>query len=1314
MGTKRTRFLPGGRGRDTGTTKVSEEIQSTASSASCSSRSILRLGRTAAVLGVLATSLAPGAGPAAAATVFPPLGEIQEAGCCVESFRSESVAIDDQNGHIYLADSGAHRIRDYASATDPSPVLWNGEGTPAGRFEGNLAVAVDDTSGDVYVADSGHAVIDKFDPDGNLITSFGDSSPSPDGQLAGLQTPAGGFAPAEPGSFGIAVDQASGDLYAIDAGHRVIDVFSPQGTYLRQITATPGELYALGGAYTDGIAVDEQSGELLVSDSADLRTYRFELATGASVGVIDGSETPARSFGTGYTSVAAQGSDGTIYITDTSDEVIDRYEPDGTYSGEQIAGTPQGVFGGVGVDQASGDVFVAQGEGQLVRILGPATVVPDVTTLPATGQSTTTATLNGEVDPVGREVGQCLFEYGPSTAYGQTAPCWEPAAGELGAGSVPVAVHAELSDLTPGATYHYRLLAANSDGVLASGTDQALFTGASIDATSVSAVSDGAATLEAEINPHGLATSYRFEYGPTTAYGASVPIAGAPLGAGTVDAVAGAQVAGLAPASTYHYRAVAENALGTVSGPDRSFVTQSAAGAALLPDSRVWELVSPPEKHGVPLLGIGETGPVIEAAADGQGLTYGAVGSIGAGAAGNRATNFSQLLSTQGAAGWSTLDISTPHQAPAGLNVGAPSEYQLFAGDLDAAAVEPRGATPLSPQTSERTPYRREGDGTYTPLVDPADVRAGTGFGGVELSPEGFVGSPSVITGTPDLTHILLRSPRALTDEFSPAFESPYSGEPSIYEWSSGTLALVSEIPPGGAASCTVAGCVPAAEVGEAATVGNQNAAVRNAISSDGSRVVFATPLSRRLYLRDLADAETIELDAAEAGCSDCESGGATYQDASADDSRIFFTDSRRLTADSTASGGAPDLYMCQIEGGACALRDLTANRLDPGEAADVQVGAMIGAAEDGAVAYFVADGALTSGEGAVHGDCRLVAGAAAAQSCNLYRYDLATHSTHLVAVLSGADDPDWLGGEADGKDLGQLTARVSPNGRWLAFMSERPLSGYENRDLASAEPDEEVYLYDAAARGGAGALHCASCDPTGARPTGIRGPDEIPAPLVDGPGIWRNRWFAANVPGWTRSDLGHALYQSRYLSDSGRLFFDSSAALVPADRDGSEDVYESEPAGVGSCTTSSTGFSASDGGCLSLISSGTSPQESAFLDASESGNDVFFLTASRLVPRDEDSALDIYDASVGGDEPAVEEPKECSGEECQPPVGTTEHPTPGTAQLDGPGNLVSCPRGKVKRHGRCAKRRLRKTHHEKGHGHKGRHAHAQSGRKGR
>jgi len=85
----------------------------------------------------------------------------------------------------------------------------------------------------------------------------------------------------------------------------------------------------------------------------------------------------------------------------------------------------------------------------------------------------------------------------------------------------------------------------------------------------------------------------------------------------------------------------------------------------------------------------------------------------------------------------------------------------------------------------------------------------------------------------------------------------------------------------------------------------------------------------------------------------------------------------------------------------------------------------------------------------------------------------------------------------------------------------------------------------------------------------------------------------------------------------------------VPLDTNGQEDVYEFEPVGIGSCSASSSGFDEGEGGCVSLVSSGTSSKESGFLDASANGNDVFFLTGERLVGEDKDTALDVYDARV-------------------------------------------------------------------------------------
>jgi hypothetical protein len=156
----------------------------------------------------------------------------------------------------------------------------------------------------------------------------------------------------------------------------------------------------------------------------------------------------------------------------------------------------------------------------------------------------------------------------------------------------------------------------------------------------------------------------------------------------------------------------------------------------------------------------------------------------------------------------------------------------------------------------------------------------------------------------------------------------------------------------------------------------------------------------------------------------------------------------------------------------------------------------------------------------------------------------------------------------------------------------------------------------------GQSALSCASCNPTGARPQGIFDREAFPGLLVDRPRTWGNHWIASSIPGFTQYSVDQTNYQSRYLSDSGRLFFNSSDALVPQDANGKEDVYEYEPDGIGSC--------ALQVGCANLISSGSSAEESAFLDASTSGDDVFFMTAAQLVVSDiEPEDFDVYDAHV-------------------------------------------------------------------------------------
>jgi hypothetical protein len=91
-------------------------------------------------------------------------------------------------------------------------------------------------------------------------------------------------------------------------------------------------------------------------------------------------------------------------------------------------------------------------------------------------------------------------------------------------------------------------------------------TGAASGVRSSAATLNGTAT-----NPDLTSGTVTFQYGTTTTYGSQT--SPEVIGAGTRGAAIAAAIAGLAPATTYHFRAVATNAIGTAVGADRSFTT---------------------------------------------------------------------------------------------------------------------------------------------------------------------------------------------------------------------------------------------------------------------------------------------------------------------------------------------------------------------------------------------------------------------------------------------------------------------------------------------------------------------------------------------------------------------------------------------------------------------------------------------------------------------------------------------------------------------------------------------------------------------
>jgi hypothetical protein len=720
----------------------------------------------------------------------------------------------------------------------------------------------------------------------------------------------------------------------------------------------------------------------------------------------------------------------------------------------------------------------------------------------------------------------------------------------------------------------------------------------------------------------------------------------------------------------------------------------ATSGRLQLPDGRAWEIVSPPFKRGAKVEPIPPAGGVIQAADGGEAITYIANAPMGGGIQGNPGPNYTQVLSTRGVGGgWSALDIATTQNSATGVVPGHPTEYPFFSSDLSRSVVAPglgqEGTTPLPPlsEGAEKTIYIRQADGSYVPLVTSTNATSGEKFGS-ELT---FTGA------TPDLSYVLLKSGVPLTD--GPEVE----GE-GLYEWSAGVLRPVSVLP-GGTASGS-------------AKLGNKGIDTRNAISEDGSRVFWAESFGAQdLFMRQMTNSETVEINNTESGVTGgcVEVGtclqGPVFQLANGGGSEAFFTDEARLTSNSTAESEAPDLYMFEVTNDAPLAGKLTDLTADQGQPADVQ-GTLIGAGEEAGSKqitslYFVAGGVLAENENEAHEK-------AATGADNLYvmRRVGAGWATTFIAGLTGDDVNDWA---EKGFGLGEMTARVSPNGEYLAFMSDKSLTGYDNRDAKSGEPDEEVFLYHAATA----SLVCASCDPTGARPLGVYDPVSGPQNnfgtlIVDNPENWSGRWLAGSIPGWTMSERGVAHYQSRYLSDSGRLFFDSPDTLVPQATNGLENVFEYEPAEVGSCTGGASTFNDASHGCVALISSGTSGGESAFVDASQSGDDVFFVTNGRLVAQDEDGTYDVYNAHVCSSAApclpvAATAPPVCTtAESCRHTVNDQPQVfgPPPSATFDGADN-PSPPSVKKVTHKKKAKPKKKRAKRRRDHGRSKRHSRA-------
>jgi len=724
------------------------------------------------VAALLAATLAAGALIATAGAAEPAPAKLFDfcpsgagAGQCSNA---RGIVANPENGHLYVAELSNHRVNEFnaggefvrawgfgvADGTSSefqicTATCFKGKtGTDAGAFRNPTAVAMDD-AGNLYVTDLNNHRIQKFGPKGEFLLMFGGEVNKTTGAdvctkadlEGGDECGAGtiGGAPGEfnswdPGWFPVAniAIQSDGTVLAGDRDR--IEEFDSGGNYL-------GEIALAGEGSIVQVAVD----------SNDMIYYRSQ-GKSTLVGKVGG---PALDIEGTPTAIAVDPDDD-LWVFDTDElgsepnldgNPVRKFDPE---SGEELTRFGKGEFtASTGMatnlcpgSEAPGNVYVVNStpSSSFIQARGTDPIgCFKATTLPATEVTETSATLNGTVNPDGSLSAECRFEWGTDTSYGNEAPCLESPA-EIGEGTEPVPVHADLSGLEPGTVHHFRLVAKVGAETETGSDEEFKTTGPPTiaDEHLLSAGTTGA-RIKGLVNPEGFPTTYSCEYGPTAAYGQSTPAI--PIGSEREDKPVLCTLTGLDPDTTYHWRLIASNTsdASVSSGPtesaDHTLKTYRAAvpqppcpndalrfeAAALLPDCRAYEMVSPVDKNGGDIYSLADE--YVQAAPDGDALTYTTLPSF---AGQPNAFTQNQYLASRGGGGWSNEGLHTPVAGgPAGIfAMGLVREFMAFTPDLcDAWLLDPQTPPPtIDGQPEDRNLYRRDncepGLGGFEPLVD--------------------------------------------------------------------------------------------------------------------------------------------------------------------------------------------------------------------------------------------------------------------------------------------------------------------------------------------------------------------------------------------------------------------------------------------------------------------------------------------------------------------------------------------------------------------------------------------------------------------
>jgi DNA-binding beta-propeller fold protein YncE len=1108
----------------------------------------------------------------------------------------------------------------------------SGEGE---QLLGSTAMAVNTTgaggvpAGTVYAATGGRHSVVRYNPDGTFSeawgwnVSVGGSNQfercGPDGEAAHPACKAGGEKGSEgagAGQFavprGIAVDQSTGNVYVANAvyepvrPHNVIQVFSADGSQL------------IGGFGDAGVPF-----ESIAEGPEKLHQIRESSLAVDESGVVYVSDRKG----------------GTSESSEENRVMVFKPQTPGNYENYVYTGRSNDIeaSGILALDSAGNlysadvhetDIFkfaLSEPDTPVCQFHLAAGGIRGMTVNPETGEPFYFSYKTGKVhqlsacNPEGKFVATSSF--GPSPGTTQiTGLAYNP--------------NYAFPPSHPSGT----LYAANQTSELINGRGH-IFARAeaippSVESESVSSVSSSTATLGAQINPKGSETRYVFQYLTAAEYeanepsdrfagAAEAPLGGAVLGSGQKALSAATAVVGLVPDTEYRFRVVAtshcnsedEEALCEDTGAGGIFRTFPAE-APNLPDNRAYELVSPTLKSGgevFPLqperssCGI-ECKPGVEAQFFPRQSTPDGEAVVYEGqpfSITEGANVYNEYISKRTATGWQTTILAPKLMGSIG------NGYKAFNASLSQGILQ-QGTPSLSLEAPSEVPN------LYTqPSANPSALSALIGSEppnrGTELQ-LAYAGASS------DFSRQFFAANDALSGEtaFAPEALDGGPGKKNLYESAGGELRLINVLPGN---TETVPGAYFGGLPFYSSASNSRTSDLSHAISDDGSRV-FWSDQAEQVYVR-IDGEETIEIP-----------DPGKFLSASADGSKVLLANGH--------------IYDLQTE----AITDLSAGQ------GGFQ--GIIGQSEDLSRIYFVDTAVLTGEEENQYG------AKAQATKFNLYGWDEGTLS--FIATLVENDNTVEGANGAWRLSPAQRTAEASPNGRWVTFLSQAALTGYDNVGPGcgvGAIGCNEVFLYDSASD----ELSCPSCNPSGQAPLGRSSLPLIPQRNTESP-----------------------LPQPRYLTNEGRLYFDSRDSLTPFDtNDGVEDVYQHEPNGVGSCKRAI--------GCVNLISAGHEPIDSNFQAIDATGKNVFFTTRDQLVLKDRDELLDLYVAREGGGIAAETEVSrgECQGEACQPTTSAPNDPTPGSSTFEGAGNVDEKKAAKKKQ----KKAKKHKKKHAKKHAHK-------------